>query len=221
MKILILEDNPILRENLEFLLKKFSYIPESAYNGEIWLEKLSQTNYDAIILDVNMPVMDGKKFLKYIREKNISIPVIALTSDSMLQDKLEMFELWVDDYLTKPFEIEELIARLKSILKRKDKQIDEEKTIWNLKINYSKKKIYLDDKEITFPQKQYLILEYLIKNIWYPQKKVKIMEYVWWEAEENLEFNSTTLESHIYAIRKTIGKNILKTVKGIWYIIEE
>lgn len=221
MKILILEDNPILRENLEFLLKKFSYIPESAYNGEIWLEKLSQTSYDAIILDVNMPIMDGKKFLKHIREKNISIPVIALTSDSMLQDKLEMFELWVDDYLTKPFEIEELIARLKSILKRKDKKIDEEKTIWNLKINYSKKKIYLDDKEITFPQKQYLILEYLIKNIWYPQKKVKIMEYVWWEAEENLEFNSTTLESHIYAIRKTIGKNILKTVKGIWYIIEE
>ena len=221
MKILILEDNPILRENLEFLLKKFSYIPESAYNGEVWLEKLSQTSYDAIILDVNMPDMDGKKFLKHIREKNISIPVIALTSDSMLQDKLEMFELWVDDYLIKPFEIEELIARLKSILKRKDKQIDEEKTIWNIKINYSKKKIYLDDKEITFPQKQYLILEYLIKNIWYPQKKVKIMEYVWWEAEENLEFNSTTLESHIYAIRKTIGKNILKTVKGIWYIIEE
>jgi DNA-binding response OmpR family regulator len=146
--------------------------------------------------------------------------VIALTSDSMLQDKLEMFELWVDDYLTKPFEIEELVARLKSILKRKDKQIDEEKSIWNLTINYSKKKIYLDESEINFPQKQYLILEYLLKNTGYPQNKVKIMEYVWWEAEENLEFNSTTLESHIYAIRKVVWKDIIKTVKGIWYVID-
>ena len=59
-----------------------------------------------------------------------------------------------------------------------------------------------------------------MNNIWYPQNKVKIMEYVWWEAEENLEFNSTTLESHIYSIRKIIGKDIIKTVKGIWYIIE-
>lgn len=220
MKILIIEDNPILRENLTFLLKKFSYLAESAENGKIWLEKLSQSCFDAIILDVNMPVMNGKEFLKNIRERDITTPVIALTSDSMLQDKLDMFELWVDDYLTKPFEIEELIARLKSILKRKDKQIDEEKIIWNLKINYSKKKIYLDEREINFPQKQYLILEYLLKNNGYPQNKVKIMEYVWWEAEENLEFNSTTLESHIYAIRKVVWKDIIKTVKGIWYIIE-
>jgi DNA-binding response OmpR family regulator len=144
-----------------------------------------------------------------------------LTSDSMLQDKLEMFELWVDDYLTKPFEIEELVARLKSLLKRWEQKIDDEKISWNLKINYSKNKIYFKNNEVNFPHKQYLILEFLMNNIWYPQNKVKIMEYVWWEAEENLDLNSTTLESHIYVIRKIIGKDIINTVKGIWYIIEK
>jgi DNA-binding response OmpR family regulator len=139
----------------------------------------------------------------------------------MLQDKLEMFELWVDDYLTKPFEIEELVARLKSLLKRWEQKIDDEKISWNLKINYSKNKIYFKNNEVNFPHKQYLILEFLMNNIWYPQNKVKIMEYVWWEAEENLDLNSTTLESHIYAIRKKLWKQFIKTVKGVWYIIEK
>lgn len=221
MKILLVEDNPILRENLIFLLKKFSYLVESAENGKLAYDKIISQKFQAIILDINMPVMNGKEFLTKIRKDNISIPVIALTSDSMLQDKLEIFELWVDDYLTKPFEIEELVARLKSLLKRWEQKIDDEKISWNLKINYSKNKIYFKNNEINFPHKQYLILEFLMNNIWYPQNKVKIMEYVWWEAEENLDLNSTTLESHIYAIRKIIGRDIINTVKGIWYIIEK
>jgi DNA-binding response OmpR family regulator len=90
---------------------------------------LAQSSYDAVILDINMPIMNGKDFLKKIRSAGKNIPVLALTSDSMLDDKLEMFDLGVDDYLTKPFEIEELIARLKSILKRSDKKIDDKKII--------------------------------------------------------------------------------------------
>jgi len=220
MKILIVEDNPVLRENLVFLLTKFSFLCESAENWKVALDKVSSNKYDLIILDINMPVMNGKEFLITLRQSKKELPVIALTSDSMLQDKLEMFELWVDDYITKPFEIEELVVRIKSILKRSDKIVDDEKSIWNITVNYSKKKIFINSEEMVFPQKQYLIIEYLIKNLWYPQNKIKIMEYVWWEQEQNLDFNSTTLESHIYAIRKKLGKNFIKTVKGIWYIVE-
>jgi CheY-like chemotaxis protein len=93
MKILLVEDNLILRENLIFLLKKFSYVVESAENGKIAYDKIISQKFHAIILDVNMPVMNGKEFLIQLRKDNISTPVIALTSDSMLEDKLEMFEL--------------------------------------------------------------------------------------------------------------------------------
>lgn len=221
MKILIIEDNPILRENLEFLLKKFQFVPESAANGQIAFEKICSSKYDAMILDVNMPVLNGKELLQKLSQHNINIPTIALTSDGMLADKIQMFELWVDDYLTKPFEVEELVMRLRSILKRGEIKIDTKKIHKNVEINFTKKKVYFENNEIIFSNKLYLIIEFLMKNIWYPQNKAKLMEYVWWEQEENLEFNSTTLESHIYSIRKKLWKDFIKTVKWIWYIIEE
>ena len=167
-----------------------------------------------------MSIINGKEFLVKIRSNWKNIPVIVLTSNSMLDDKLELFDLWADDYMTKPFEIEELIARIKSILKRWNNKIENIKQIWNISINFDSKKILLNWEEQIFTYKQYLIIELLAKNLWYPQNKVKIMEYVWWESEENLEFDSTTLESHIYSIRKKLGKNFIKTIKWIWYIIE-
>lgn len=220
MKILIVEDNPLLRENLEFLLKKFQFVPESAPNWQVAFEKLTTQKYDAMVLDVNMPILNGKQLLKKLSQNNINIPTIALTSDGMLSDKIEMFELGVDDYLTKPFEVEELVMRLRSILKRWEIKIDTKKIHKDVEINFTKKKIFHCWEEILFSHKMYLIIEFLMKNISYPQNKTKIMEYVWWEQEENLEFNSTTLESHIYAIRKKLWKDFIKTVKGVWYIIE-
>lgn len=220
MKILIVEDNKNLRENLCFLLKKYSFLPESAENWEVALQKINSSNYDLIVLDINMPVMNWKIFLQKLREKNNSVPVIALTSDWLLESKLEMFDLWIDDYLTKPFETQELVARIKSILKRKDKKIENTKKIWNIEINFNTKKIYYDWNVQEFSYKQYLIIEFLCNNFWTPKNKLQIMEYVWWENEENLEFNSTTLESHIYSIRKKLWKDFIKTIKSIWYIIE-
>ena len=220
MKVLIIEDNPHLRENLCFLLKKNNFLAEWVIHWEEGLEKLNNTKFDIIILDINMPIMWGKEFLSNLRNSWNNISVIALTSDSMLKDKLEVFELGADDYMTKPFEIEELVMRIKSILKRREKVIQNVKKIWEFEINFSKSKIFESWEEITFPHKQYLIIEYLVKNSWFPIQKMKLMEYVWGEAEENLEFNSTTLESHIYAIRKKMWKKFIRTIKGAWYTIE-
>jgi DNA-binding response OmpR family regulator len=110
--------------------------------------------------------------------------------------------------------------RLKAILKRTEKIIENKIIIWEYEINFSKSKIFKNTEEIKFPHKQYLIIEYLAKNKWFPIPKIKLMEYVWGEAWENLEFSSTTLESHIYAIRKKMWKKNIKTIKWLGYIIE-
>jgi len=226
MKILIIEDNPNLNKNLCFLLKKHNFLAEWVFDWKQALEKINNWSFDAIVLDINMPVLNGKEFLKILREKWNNTPVIALTSDWMLSDKLEVFELGADDYMTKPFEIEELVMRIKSILKRAKKISEDKIIVWDFEINFSKSKISPHpaspkrEEFINFPHKQYLIIEYLAKNKWFPIQKIKLMEYVWWEAEENLDFNSTTLESHIYAIRKKLGKSFIKTIKWVWYIIE-
>jgi len=221
LRVLVVEDNPILRENLLFLLKKFHYTPDQAENGEVALMKAKAEKYDAVVLDINMPVMTGKEFLLQFRKFQKDVPVIALSSDGLLEDKLSMFDLGVDDYLTKPFEIEELTARLKSLLKRKKHTVVDIKKIGNYEIDYGKRKVFMDGEEISFPHKQYLILELLSKNLDYPQSKTTIMSYVWWDTEEKLDLDSTTLESHIYAIRKKLWKSFIKTITGTGYVIED
>mgnify|MGYP001773883442 CR=1 FL=1 len=220
MKILVIEDHPKIRENISKYFKIIGYTIEESYNWEDALLKVSTWNYDILILDVNMPIMNWKEFLKIIRSKWFSIPVLALTSNSTLDDKVEMYDLWVDDYLTKPFELKELEIRVNSLLKRKDKKIDEVFSYRDYKINYSIHKFYFAWNEIILSNKEYLIIEFLLKNKWYPKSKNQILEKVWWELEENLDISSTTLESHISTIRKKTNKDFIKTIKWVWYIIE-
>jgi len=220
MKILVIEDHPKLRENIIKFLKISGYIAEWSFNWEEALEKIAINKYDLLILDVNMPIMDGREFMKKLRKTWNSIPVIALTSNSMLDDKLEMFELWVDDYLTKPFELRELEARVKALLKRKEKTIENIIEVWDVKIDLQSHKIFKDWKEIEFWNKHFLIIEFLARNRGIVKSKIQILEKVWWEAEENLDLNSTTLEAHISVIRKKLWKDFIKTIKWAWYIIE-
>lgn len=220
MKILIVEDNLKLRENISRFFKLSGFTSEIASNWLEALEKMNINNYDVIVLDINMPFLDWKWLTKKIRSTGKNIPIIALTSNSMLDDKLEMFELWVDDYMTKPFELKELFARVNALAKRKLSVIEETILVWNIEINILKHKIYNNGNEIEFSNKEYLIIEYLLRNKWYPKSKTQILEAVWWELEENLELSSTTLEAHISTIRKKITKDFIKTIKWVGYIIE-
>lgn len=220
MKILIVEDNPKLRENISKFLKISGFTVDTAPNWLEALDKVVWNTYDTIVLDINMPFLNWKDFTKKLRASWKNIPIIALTSNSLLDDKLEMFDLWVDDYMTKPFELKELFVRINALVKRKWNIIEEKIIIWDFEINISKHKVYKNSKEIEFWNKEYLIIEFLAKNRWYPKNKTQLLLSVWWEAEENLELSSTTLESHISTIRKKLAKSFIKTIKWVGYIIE-
>lgn len=220
MRVLVIEDHPKIRAWIKMFLEKNLYSVWEAVHWEEWLKELENNVYDAIILDVNMPVMDGREFMKHLRLKDQYIPVIALTSNWMLDDKIEMFDLWADDYVTKPFELKELLARLEAILKRRWQKQENIIELGNIQVDTSKHKVFVKWKEVELARKPYLILEYLLLNRWYTKNKTDILEQVWWESEENLNLDSITLESHIYSLRKKLWKNIIKTVKGFWYVIE-
>jgi DNA-binding response OmpR family regulator len=219
MKILIIDDHPWIRNGLIKLLISKWYIAEWVSNGAQWLERLKSHSFDVIILDINMPVMNGKDFIQRLRIQWESIPVLALTSDSLLEDKIEMFDLGVDDYLVKPFEFDELYVRLKVLSKRKWEIIKNIIEIWDISIDIDASKVFINKIEVFFQNKQYWIIRYLVKNRGYPKNKLEIMAYAWGEKEENLQFNTVALESHIYLIRKRLGKDFIKTVKWIWYLI--
>lgn len=220
MKVLVVEDHPKIRQNIVRYLNLKWFRAEEAIHWEDAKLKLSTNIYDLIVLDINMPLLDWKEFTKQVRKTWNNIPIIALTSNSWLNDKLEMFSLWVDDYLTKPFEFEELEARIKALLKRKDKDIKNSLKIGDIELDIDKHKVYKESIEIELGNKEYMILEYLFLNQKYPKSKVSILEHVWWEREENLDLWSVTLEAHISTLRKKIWKNLIKTIKWVGYVIE-
>jgi DNA-binding response OmpR family regulator len=221
MKILVVEDHPKIRENIIKFFTLKSYVAEWAFNGEEALTKMATSSYDVVILDINLPLLNGKDFLKILREKWNKVPVIALTSNSMLEDKLEVFDLWADDYLTKPFELLELEARVNAIFSRKDKVMEQKVLVWDLEINLSKHKIFKGNEEVNISNKEFLIIEFLAKNAGIPRNKTEILEYAWGEREDNLNFSSVTLEAHISYIRKKFGKDFIKTIKWVGYVIDK
>lgn len=219
MKVLIIEDHPSIRKWIITLLKKKNITAEGAINGQEWLEKLAGNNFDVIIVDVNMPIMGWREFISTIRKQEIHTPVLALTSNSMIDDKIHMFELGVDDYVTKPFDFWELYVRLLALAKRQENIQNTLYTFWEISIDCTANKVLLWSEEIEFQNKQHKIIQYLSANQGIPKTKLNIMQYAWWEQSDNLQFNTTALESHMYIIRKKLGKDFIKTLKGVWYFI--
>ena len=220
MKVFVIEDHPKIRENIIKFLNIKWHVVEWAVHWKEALEHLQKNFFDIIVLDINLPVMNGKEFLSLLRNTGNTTPVIALTSNSMLEDKLEVFSLWVDDYLTKPFELLELEARILALYKRKDKIIEEVFTLWDVQVDVVRHIVTLKWKEVELGNKEFLIVEFLAKNRGVPKSKSDIFQYAWWEREETLNFDSITLEVHISYIRKKLGKNFIKTIKWVGYVIQ-
>lgn len=218
MKLLIIEDHPKIRNNLiEFFSIKW-YTAEWAIHGEEALGML-HAHYDIIILDMNMPIMDGKTFIDRIRKSGNQTPVIILTSNSLLDDKVTMFDLGADDYVVKPFEMRELEARVIALSRRREKSIEDIISFWEYSIDIGRKIFKKRELIVDLSHKEYGIIEYLARNLGYPKSKMEILEAVWWMREAELAMDSVTLEAHISTIRKKLWKSIITTLKWTWYLI--
>ena len=218
MKILIIEDHPHLRWNL---IEYFSLKGHTAEGAIHWEEALTllHGHYDVIILDMNLPIMNGETFIKTIRSKGITTPVLVLTSNALIEDKITMFDLWADDYVSKPFDMREVEARVIALARRKEKVIDDAIRIWDYILEPGKKIIRKGKTDIHLTTKAYGIIEFLARNKWYPKTKMEILDAVWGMKEAELAMNSITLEAHISMIRNKLGKSIIETMKGFGYVV--
>ena len=182
-------------------------------NGLFWLEVARNNEFDIILLDLMLPWMSGEEICKKIKSEK-DIPIIMTTAKWQLEDKLEWFELWADDYLVKPFDLEELEARIKALIRRKQ---NESKPIkkWNISIDIQNRKILKWDKEVKLTVKEYNILECLVKNIWIPLSRTDIIQEVWgWDS---LFDDDWKLDVYISTLRSKLGKDIIETVKWFGY----
>lgn len=219
-KILIIEDDAKIRRILQLELKHEGYEVVVVENGEKGIEKFKTEYFDLILLDLMMPKISGEEVCKIIREYS-QIPIIILTAKDQILTKVSLLDMGADDYITKPFEIEELLARMRVALRNKKEYKIEESIIYeNLKIDKKLKKFYKNDEEISLTKKEYNLLEYFLVNKEIVVSREKILENVWgydYEGEEKI------IDVYVNILRKKIESDkdrYINSVRGFGYILK-
>ncbi len=218
MKILLVEDEKQLSNVIAKGLKKSSYVVDQAFDGEEALELLYINNYNLVVLDLNLPKVDGLEVLKKIREDDNELKVIILSARNQTEDKVKGLRLGANDYLEKPFDFLELVARIENLLRWSFVQVDTVMEFGNIKIDTAKKIVLVNGEDIKLTNKEYGILSYLAYNKERVVSSEEIMEQVWDEDSE--VFFSTSFQYHMSSLRKKIGvKDFIKTVRGQGYFL--
>ena len=222
MRVLIIEDDKILAKTVEQCLGS-KYDVDHAYDGEEGVLYAKQQIYDAIILDIMLPVMDGYQVLNNIRNEKIFTPVLILTAKDGINDKIKGFRSGADDYLVKPFNREELIVRVDALIRRVSGNYSENVIEYKgLVLNLNSRKIEADGKEIMLQGKQFDMLEYLINSKNTIITKEQIFDKIW---GFNSETTANVIEVYASGLRKELKKigydKYLKTIRGVGYIWSE
>lgn len=222
MRILIIEDDKILAKTVEQCLGN-KYDVDHAYDGEEGVLYAKQQIYDAIILDIMLPVMNGYEVLSKIRSEKVFTPVLILTAKDGINDKIKGFRSGADDYLVKPFNREELIVRVEAVIRRVSGNYSENIIEYKgLVLDLNSRKISADGKEIMLQGKQFDMLEYLINSKNTIITKEQIFDKIW---GFNSETTANVIEVYASGLRKELKKigydKYLKTIRGVGYIWSE
>ncbi len=222
MRVLIIEDDKILAKTVEQCLGS-KYDVDHAYDGEEGVLYAKQQIYDAIILDIMLPIMDGYQVLNNIRNEKIFTPVLILTAKDGINDKIKGFRSGADDYLVKPFNREELIVRVEALIRRVSGNYSENTIEYKgLVLDLNSRKILADGKEIMLQGKQFDMLEYLINSKNTIITKEQIFDKIW---GFNSETTANVIEVYASGLRKELKKigydKYLKTIRGVGYIWSE
>jgi len=222
MKILIVEDEVRLCEALAEILKKNKYIVDAVHDGESGLDYGLSGVYDAIILDIMLPKMDGVEVLRQLRANHISTPVIMLTARYMTGDKVGGLDAGADDYLTKPFETEELLARLRAMTRRKGEVQSENLSIGDLSLNTHTSVLSCGDKTIPLSLKEFQMMEILFRNADRIITKELLIEKVWGFDSEAVHNNVEVYVSFLRKKMKHLESQVeIQTARGIGYRIKQ
>ena len=218
MKVLIVEDNIELNNTLKEILELNGYLVDTVFDGEQAIEYLNLYDYDLVILDIMLPKIDGYQVCRIIREKGNNIPILMLTAKDTTQDKVKGLDLGADDYLVKPFEIEELLARVRALIRRVSAEKSNIVKIGDITVDLEKREVYRDGKSLIITPKLFCILEQLIRN----RGKVVTYESLMNKCWDITDYPSReTVRANIKLLRKILqNKDIIHNVSGVGYKIE-
>jgi len=225
IKILIVEDEKKIADTLKFGLSEMGFYVEVAYDGTLGYHLFNANDFNLVILDINLPGMNGYELCRAIRLKDQRIPVLMLTSMIALNDKIEGYDSGTDDYMVKPFEFKELLLRIRALLKRTTNQslpVGNILKASDLEMNLDCKEVKRDNKIINLTAKEFQLLEYLLRNKNRLVSRVDIAINVW---DVDFETNTNVIDVYISYLRNKIDKNfqhkLIQTHVGMGYILKD
>ena len=222
MRLLIAEDEKDLNKILTERLKEEHYSVDSCYDGQEALDYLASAEYDAVILDIMMPVTDGLSVLKTMRRKDDSTPVLLLTAKDGIEDRVQGLDAGANDYLVKPFAVEELLARIRVLLR---KPAETPKTCYqvaDLEVHMDTRKVLRGGQEVKLSGKEFALLRYMIQNAGIVLSRDRLEEHLW-----NFDYagGSNVIDVYIRYLRKKIDEGhepkLIHTVRGAGYVLKD
>ena len=218
MRILLVEDEAGVVKMLGKALKEQKYSVDTAMDGEEALQLVKGTNFDLIILDIMLPKKNGLCVCADIRKQGKTTPIIMLTALGQVDNLVDGLNCGADDYIEKPFEMKELLARMRVLLRRNKAKKKLKITIADITFDASKRIFTKDDKKLELSFREFGILEYLFLHKGKTVSRKELLEHVWGNAEDMVFTN--TVDVHIRYLRKKVGEDLIQTVRGFGYMVE-
>lgn len=216
MRILLTEDNFIVGKSIKQILENKKYLVDWVQDGESCETALRTTKFDIIILDINLPDISGIEIIKKIRNKKNYTPILVVSARNSTQNKIEGLDFGADDYLTKPFDYEELLARIKSLHRRNKGIAENILTFKNIELDVNQHVVKFHKKIIEVSPKEFAILKILLENIGRPVSKNQLEEAIYsWDNS----IDSNAIEVFIHNLRRKIPIEFITTIRGIGYTI--
>ena len=221
MRILVAEDEKDLNRVIVKELIKNHYSVDACYDGQEALDYIRCAEYDAIILDIMMPIMSGTEVVHALRKEKNPVPILFLTAKDSIGDRVAGLDIGADDYLVKPFAFDELLARIRAMIRRNSGNPDHCLTEANLKVDCNTRCVYRDNIEIELSNKEFAILEYLIRNKGIVLSRERIEQHVW---NYDYEGGSNVVDVYIRYLRKKIDDayepKLIHTIRGSGYVLK-
>ncbi|MDE1900585.1 MAG: response regulator transcription factor [Alphaproteobacteria bacterium] len=217
MRLLLIEDDPMISEGLTTALRQSGYAVDAVGDAQTGKLSLANEKYDLVVLDLGLPDGSGLDILKKLRSRHDPIPVLIVTAKDTLKDVVTGLDSGADDYMIKPFELEELEARIRVLLRRSEGRASPILTWGNMQLNPATHSFSVDGKQIILSAREFAVIYALMENPASVLSRQQIEEKIYgW----NEEVESNAIEYHISQLRKKIGRDIIRNIRGVGYVLE-
>jgi len=218
MRILLVEDDDLIGSGVEAGLRQAGFTVDWARDGRKAMLALETTAYALVVLDLGLPLLSGNELLKWLRDAGNDVPVLVLTAKGTVADRVDGLEAGADDYLGKPFDLTELVARSRALLRRSQGRSVEVIRYRDLVVDPAGQTVLRDDARVPLTARELAVLVQLLTHQGVPQSKSRLEEslYGWQE-----EIESNAIEVHVSNLRKKLGADLITTVRGIGYVMEK